>query len=203
MKIIVGLGNPGQEYLKTRHNAGFWVLDKLASEHNVEWKKSRTHKAEISSFIINKEKILLVKPCTFMNLSGQSLVSLIQYYKLLPQNILIVHDELDLEPGCFTFTLGGGSAGHNGIKSIYDLSKQKFLRLRIGIGRPSKPGPSLKEWVLKAPNITDSKVIKKAVKDSTHAIMDWITFGASEAMNRWNSHKHLPITNNAIIHEKK
>jgi PTH1 family peptidyl-tRNA hydrolase len=124
-----------------------------------------------------------------MNLSGQSVLSLMQYFKVTPDKVLIVHDELDLEPGCFTFTDGGSPAGHNGIKSIYDLTGQKFPRLRIGIGRPPKPGPAPKEWVLEVPNSNDLKAIKKAVKDSASAITDWITFGTPEAMNRWNSHK--------------
>ncbi len=189
MKIIVGLGNPGQEYLKTRHNAGFWVLDEFASTHDSEWKKSRAHKAEISSLTVNQEKVLLAKPQTFMNLSGQSVVSLMQYYKLTPENILIVHDDLDLEPGCFTFTMGGNPAGHNGIKSVYELTGQKFPRLRLGIGHPPKPGPAPKQWVLEVPNTADGKVIKKAIKDSASAITDWINLGTPEAMNKWNNRK--------------
>ncbi len=192
MKLIIGLGNPSKEYEKTRHNAGFWVLDNFAENLSADWKNSKAHKAVIAKATIGDEKLILAKPQTFMNLSGESVLLIMQYYKIAAENILIVHDELDLEPGCFTFTNGGSSAGHNGIGSIYELTGKKFTRLRIGVGRPPKPGPAPKQWVLEKPSGEDQKLIKKVIKDSTAAITDWINNGTSEAMNSWNSHKKVP-----------
>jgi peptidyl-tRNA hydrolase, PTH1 family len=192
MKIIVGLGNPGKDYEKTRHNAGFWVIDAFAESLSVEWTTSRSHKALIAKTTTGDEKIILVKPQTFMNLSGETTLSIMQYFKIDSQDVLIVHDELDLQPGCFTFTDGGSAAGHNGIKSIYELCGNKFPRLRIGIGRPPTPGPEPKQWVLEKPVSDDKKLLKEVIKDSNSAILDWINLGTKEAMNNWNSHKKLP-----------
>jgi PTH1 family peptidyl-tRNA hydrolase len=190
MKLIVGLGNPGKEYEKTRHNAGFWVLDNLGEHFDANWATSRAHKAQIAKIIIAEEKIILAKPQTFMNLSGESAKSIIQYYKLSADDVLIVHDELDLEPGCFTFTDGGSSAGHNGVESVYKLTGKKFTRLRIGIGRPKSRGPEPKQWVLEKPTSTDQKLLKSVIKDSQSAVLDWIEHGTEIAMNNWNIRKH-------------
>lgn len=195
MKLIVGLGNPGNEYESTRHNAGFWVLNNLAKSLDADWQNSRKHKAHICTCQIGGHKTILAKPQTFMNLSGESVLSLMQYYKADAKNTLITHDELDLAPGCFVFTEGGSAAGHNGVKSIYELTGKKFPRLRIGIGRPPKPGPPAKDWVLQKPSAPDNKLIKQAIKDSGSAIIDWINLPMTEAMNNWNRHKKLPETN--------
>jgi len=191
MKLIIGLGNPGKEYEKTRHNAGFWVMDNLAEVLGAEWKQSKVHKAVITKTSLGGIPAILAKPQTFMNLSGESVLSIAQYYKIPSDNILIVHDELDLEPGCFTFTNGGSAAGHNGVGSVYDLTGKKFPRLRIGVGRPPKPGPAPKQWVLEKPASEDLKLIKKVIKDSNSAITDWANLGTMEAMNKWNSHKKV------------
>ncbi|MBD3281443.1 aminoacyl-tRNA hydrolase, partial [Candidatus Uhrbacteria bacterium] len=142
MKLIIGLGNPGKEYESTRHNAGFWVLDNFADSLGADWQNSRKHKAQICKCQIGEHKTVLAKPQTYMNLSGESVLSLMLYYKVDAKHTLIIHDELDLEPGCFIFTNGGSAAGHNGVKSIYELTGKKFPRLRVGIGRPPKPGPA-------------------------------------------------------------
>ncbi|MDF1497570.1 MAG: aminoacyl-tRNA hydrolase [Patescibacteria group bacterium] len=194
MKLIIGLGNPGKEYEKTRHNAGFWVLDNLAESLNADWNNSKSHKAQIAKATISDAKLILAKPQTFMNLSGESVLSIAQFYKIPADNILIVHDELDLEPGCFTFTNGGSAAGHNGVGSVYELTGKKFPRLRIGIGRPPKPGPAPKQWVLEKPSSDDQKLIKKVIKDSNSAITDWVNKGTAEAMNSWNSRKKASNT---------
>lgn len=191
MKLIIGLGNPGNEYENTRHNAGFWVLDNLANKLNADWQNSRKHKAQIAKCEVDGRKIILAKPQTFMNLSGESAKSLMQYYKIDAQNTLIIHDELDLEPGCFVFTDGGSSAGHNGVKSIFDLTDKKFPRLRIGIGRPPKPGPAPRQWVLQKPSANDAKLIKQVIKHSVPAILDWVNLNTEQAMNNWNRHRSL------------
>jgi PTH1 family peptidyl-tRNA hydrolase len=193
MKLIIGLGNPGKEYEKTRHNAGFWVLDNLAENLSADWKTEKQHKALTAKAIIDDKKIIIAKSQTFMNLSGESVLALMQYYKIKPEDILIVHDELDLEPGCFTFTNGGSPAGHNGVGSIYDLTGKRFPRLRIGVGRPPKPGPAPKQWVLEKPASADQKLLKKVIKDSVSAISDWVRLGTTDAMNNWNSHKKLNV----------
>ncbi len=189
MKLIIGLGNPGNEYENTRHNAGFWVLDNLANQLNTDWQNSRKYKAQIAKCEVDSRNIILAKPQTFMNLSGESAVPLMQYYKIDAKDTLIIHDELDLEPGCFVFTNGGSAAGHNGVKSIYDLTGKKFPRLRIGIGRPPKPGPAPRQWVLQKPSTNDSKLIKLVINHSAPAILDWVNLGTQQAMNNWNNHR--------------
>ncbi len=140
MQIIIGLGNPGEKYLGTRHNLGFEYLDKLQAEwHFPDFQLEKKFNAEISKKTLTirnlKFEILLVKPQTFVNLSGQSVLSVLHFYKILPENILILHDDLDLPLGTFRLAEDSRSAGHNGVQNIIDLlGTQKFKRLRIGIG---------------------------------------------------------------------
>lgn len=138
MKLIIGLGNPGKEYLQTRHNAGFLFIDFLQQRFHCEaFHVNEKMSAEISSGIINGEKILLIKPATFMNASGTAVQALMRFYKFSPADIAIVHDDLDIAPDTYKTTLSSRAAGHNGVQDIIDkISTQDFFRIRIGIGRP-------------------------------------------------------------------
>lgn len=145
IKLVVGLGNPGVEYELTRHNIGWLVLDSFKEIENQNWKSK--FKGIYTDATINGEKVYFLKPETYMNLSGESVGPLCQFFKIKPEEILVLHDELDLPFGQIQFKKGGGLAGHNGLKSMAQvLSTQDFYRMRIGIGRPVHG--SVSSWVL-------------------------------------------------------
>lgn len=148
IKVIVGLGNPGQQYEKTRHNAGFIFLDYLAGSMSCKWSSQNQFQAEIASFSIGANKFILLKPMVFMNRSGLSVGKLLRYYKLNPEEMLVVHDELDLPECAVKFKHDGGHAGHNGLRDIIaHIDSRDFYRLRIGIGRPAA-GANVADYVL-------------------------------------------------------
>lgn len=137
IKLIVGLGNPGADYVKTRHNAGFWLVDTLESELNTSLKPEKRFHGDYIKAIANMRDIHLLKPMTFMNNSGQSVSACARYYKIEPEEILVAHDELDLDPGTVKLKKGGGHGGHNGLRDmIAHLGSKEFYRLRLGIGHP-------------------------------------------------------------------
>ncbi|MFZ2299531.1 MAG: aminoacyl-tRNA hydrolase [Candidatus Moraniibacteriota bacterium] len=140
MKLIIGLGNPGKEYEKTRHNAGFLCVDFLRKEFSFSpFVLDKKISAEISSGMIGTEKVLLVKPDTFMNDSGTAVRSLLGFYKLSPADIIVIHDDLDIVPGTYRTTVSSRAAGHNGVQDIIDtVGTQDFFRIRLGIGRPDE-----------------------------------------------------------------
>ena len=159
MFLIVGLGNPGTEYAATRHNIGFMTADYLHEKYNFSPFKSKFD-GLIAEGKINNEKVLLLKPQTFMNLSGNSVVKAANFYKILPQNVIVIHDDMDLKPGVVREKIGGGSAGHNGIKSIDAAVGADYRRIRIGIGHPRDFGllTDPADWVLG--KFTDSELEK-------------------------------------------
>ncbi len=136
-KLIVGLGNPGAEYTFTRHNVGFLFVDYLAQKHGVTFRLTKKHEAETAEITIDRQKILLIKPTTFMNRSGRSIASLTHFYKLPPENVFVIHDDLDISEHDIRFTKNRGAGGHNGVQSIIDsIGTKNFARIRVGIGRP-------------------------------------------------------------------
>jgi peptidyl-tRNA hydrolase, PTH1 family len=135
MQLFVGLGNPGTKYAANRHNIGFMALDRIASDHGFAPWKSK-FQAELSEGTLGREKVLLLKPMTFMNLSGQSVGEAMRFYKLTPANITVFHDELDLAPAKCRLKQGGGHAGHNGLRSIHQHIGERYDRVRLGIGHP-------------------------------------------------------------------
>ncbi|MBX7149335.1 aminoacyl-tRNA hydrolase [bacterium] len=185
MKLIVGLGNPGSEYAKTRHNFGFMVVDLLAETLKSSFKDSK-YKAEIASAEINGEKVLLVKPQTFMNVSGEAVQPLAHFYKVAPQDILVVFDDLDLPFGRMRLAAKGGAAGHNGIKSLIShLGTQEFPRLKMGIGRP--PGVmEVTDFVLSAFVKTQKKVLEELLIVGVNACTAFVKEGLTTAMNAFN-----------------
>ena len=184
--LIVGLGNPGDKYKNTRHNAGFDALDWFADKHSAHFKKTK-NLSLCTEITINSRKIILAKPTTYMNESGMAVQKLVKKYGLNDlEKMLIIHDELDLNPGSIKIKIGGGLAGHNGLKSIAQHMKSNdFGRLRIGIGRPSQ-GQLGKNYVLKSPNKSDAKKIALCNEKASEAIEKILNDGYVSAMNRFN-----------------
>ncbi|MCP4486295.1 MAG: aminoacyl-tRNA hydrolase [Gammaproteobacteria bacterium] len=162
IRLIVGLGNPGADYISTRHNAGFWFVDLLAEYFSQSFKFEKRFNAEASKLGNNAEDVYLLKPLTFMNRSGQPVAALTRYYKLKPEQILVVHDELDLEPGDNRLKHGGGHGGHNGLRDIIaHLGERDFFRMRIGIGHPGDRNQVV-NYVLHKPSLSDRDAIDGA-----------------------------------------
>jgi len=164
IKLIVGLGNPGREYESTRHNAGFWWLDDFAEGQQCVFKaESKFHGVTARGNVQGRE-LFLLKPQTFMNVSGRAVGAMSQFYKIFPENILVVHDELDLPPGSAKLKLGGGHGGHNGLKDIIaHLGTRDFWRLRIGIGHPGERS-EVSNYVLNEPRREESELIVHAMQ---------------------------------------
>lgn len=170
IKLIVGLGNPGQQYEKTRHNVGFWFVDALAERCNANWSVEKKFNGRYALVEMCGNKVYLLKPDTFMNLSGQSVSALQRYYNLALMECLIVHDELDFEPGALRIKQGGGHAGHNGLKSIIAcLGGAEFKRMRFGIGRPKAEG-SVADYVLSVPSRSDFIKIESAIETGLNGL---------------------------------
>jgi PTH1 family peptidyl-tRNA hydrolase len=186
IKLIVGLGNPGQQYEKTRHNAGFLFLDSLASERSCAWSNKPGFQSQMSECNIAGEKVLLLKPQAFMNRSGQSVGKVARYYKLAPEEILVVHDELDFDAGVLKLKKDGGHAGHNGLRDIIaHLGTKDFYRLRVGIGRPVG-STEVVGYVLSPPSKSDGQLMLSAI-DYGKGFVDQIIAGDIAAvMNKMN-----------------
>jgi len=164
--LIVGLGNVGAEYARTRHNAGYWFIDEIAAKARVSFANERKFHGEVARLRDASHELWLLKPTTFMNRSGQSVVALALYYKILPTQMLIVHDEVDLPPGVVKLKRGGGTAGHNGLKDIQaKLTTPDFWRLRIGVGHPRtlELAQEVADFVLHPPNREHSAAIDDAI----------------------------------------
>jgi PTH1 family peptidyl-tRNA hydrolase len=168
IELIVGLGNPGEEHIADRHNAGFWLCDLLARNFNANFSNQATFKAQVAKVNLANTTIWLAKPQTYMNLSGESIGSIARFYQLKPSQILIIHDELDLPPGVTKLKFGGGTGGHNGLKSATKhLGTSDYWRLRVGIGHPrnlvptGSPHQEVASYVLKRPSGADQAVIDK------------------------------------------
>lgn len=170
IKLFVGLGNPGPEYDATRHNAGFWWVDALARELKVSLAMDKNYHALVVRTTVDGHSVWLLKPQTFMNLSGKSVAALARFFKIAPQEILVIHDELDIVPGEAKIKLGGGHAGHNGLRDIHaQLGSADYWRLRLGVGHPGTKSEVV-EWVLKRP-IADHRIaIEQAIDRSIKAL---------------------------------
>lgn len=180
IRLIVGLGNPGREYETTRHNVGFWWLDELARRENISFKSEAKFHGLAARGQLNTCEVALLKPQTFMNLSGRAVGAMAQFYKILPAEILVVHDELDLLPGIARLKMGGGHGGHNGLKDIIaQLGSKDFWRLRLGIGHPGDRAEVV-NYVLNDPRREERELIEEAMQQSLH-IAPMIIEGKAEA----------------------
>ena len=159
MFLIVGLGNPGAEYQGTRHNAGFMAADALAEAYHFSPFKSKFD-GLIAEGVIDGEKCLLLKPQTFMNLSGNSVIKAASFYKILPEQIIVIHDDMDLQPSQIKAKLGGGAGGHNGLKSIDSHIGQNYNRIRLGVGHPQASGEAVVNHVLSRFSKTDAELLQ-------------------------------------------
>ena len=182
--LVAGLGNPGREYARHRHNVGWMVVDELARRHDASFR--RKFSGQLGEVRVGEEKLALLKPETFMNESGRSIAAAARFFKLAPEAILIVHDDVDLEPGRFQARQGGGLAGHNGLRSISQaLGTQDFLRLRIGVGRPERGDPRpVSDYVLSSFDAaTDVDELVRSAADGVETIVE---DGLEAAQQRFN-----------------
>ncbi len=184
MFVIVGLGNPGRKYQNTRHNLGFITVDQLAEKHQIKVSKL-SFKALVGDGVIANQKVLLVKPQTYMNLSGESVRQIVQYYKIAPENLLVIYDDVDIETGKIRVRKKGSAGSHNGMKSIiYQIQSDEFPRIRIGIGGERRL--SLRDFVTGGFSKEEKPLLEDAVQRSVGAIESIIAEGVDRAMNRYN-----------------
>lgn len=186
IKLLVGLGNPGRQYEKTRHNAGFLFLDKVLASYGSSWNVESKFQGVVAECLVAGNKLLLLKPQTFMNRSGLSVGQVLRYYKFSVDEVLVVHDELDLAVGMSRLKKGGGHAGHNGLRDIIQhLSGNGFYRMRIGIGRPS-PGVSVADYVLSVPSKEDMDVLNNVLDEVVSYLPQIVAGDISAVMNKLN-----------------
>jgi len=170
MKLIVGLGNPGDRYDQTRHNAGFWFVDDIARAYGGQFRSESRFSGETCRVVIDGQDIWLLKPSTFMNRSGTAVSALARFYKIPPSEMLVAHDELDIAPGRLKLKCGGGNAGHNGLKDIQShLGTADFWRLRIGIGHPGHRD-QVTQFVLQSPSKAECALIDQAIDEAVRAL---------------------------------
>lgn len=187
--LIVGLGNPGREYEKTRHNAGFRALDILSEKLNCKVDKAK-FQGLYGQVNFKGRKILLLKPQTFMNLSGRSVLQLSAFFHVPPQNIIVLFDDVSLVPGNLRIRKDGSAGGHNGIKSIIaELGSQDFPRVKIGVGAKPHPDYDLADWVLSAFSAQEEKALVPALERAADAALAIIELGIPEASNRYSGLK--------------
>jgi PTH1 family peptidyl-tRNA hydrolase len=176
LRLIVGLGNPGADYVDTRHNAGFWLIDEIAADQGLSFRFEKRFNADECKFRANGRDVFLQKPQTFMNRSGQSVAALARYYKIAAEEILVIHDELDLPPGVNRIKQSGGHGGHNGLRDIINhLGNRDFFRIRVGIGHPGD-SKQVVNYVLHKPSVADLSAIEAANRD-TLAVMPQLLEG--------------------------
>lgn len=188
--MIVGLGNPGNEYEDTRHNAGFWVVDELARSYGINLSPDKKYSGLVGKGTINGHTCWLLKPSTFMNRSGVSVQALANFYKLTPEQILVVHDELDLPAGVARYKKGGGHGGQNGLRDIISKlgNNKDFHRLRIGIGHPGDKS-RVTGHVLGKPTASELQSIQAAIDEAIRTLPDALDGDLAKAMNRLHSFK--------------
>lgn len=189
VQLIVGLGNPGRKYEQTRHNVGFVLLDELARSKGATLKPENKFHGEVCKLVLEGRDVWLLKPDTFMNLSGKAVAALARFYKIAPESILVVHDELDIPPGQLRLKQGGGHGGHNGLRDIVaQLGSREFLRLRIGIGHPGE-SREVSNYVLNKAPADDQRHIDDAIDEALRTLPQILQGELQAAMNRLHSMK--------------
>lgn len=188
MYVIAGLGNPGREYEGTRHNVGFMTLDALADKYNIDVRE-KAFKGLIGKGVIEGNKVILVKPQTYMNLSGECIRQVMDYYKVDPSEFIVIYDDISLVPGGIRIRKKGSAGGHNGIKNIIaHLGTQEFPRIKVGVG-DKPPRMDLADYVLSRFSKEDREKMEQAFKDAAEAVEVMIAEGPDAAMNQFNGHK--------------
>ncbi|MGH8460657.1 MAG: aminoacyl-tRNA hydrolase [Stenotrophobium sp.] len=186
LHAIVGLGNPGAEYARTRHNSGFWFVEQLAAQHRGNFRVESRFRGELARVRIGESEVLMLKPATFMNLSGEAIQRLAQFYKIAPADILVAHDELDLPAGTARLKVGGGHGGHNGLRSVHQHLGAEYLRLRIGIGHPGHKDQVL-DYVLGRPSKADEVLIVDSIAAAAAVMPVWLTQSWDKAVLQLHS----------------
>ncbi len=192
MKLVVGLGNPGRTYRWTRHNMGFWLVDELADKEGIEVSR-RGLQAFYGRGRIHRQEVILAKPQTYMNRSGEAVSQLLRFFKIPPENLIVIHDDLDLPCGEIRIRLRGGHGGHQGVKSIITaLGVDNFIRVKIGIGRPDHPDQDPADYVLEPVAGPVKAELQASVKRAGEAVEVLLTRGPEEAMNRFHGKVEEP-----------
>jgi PTH1 family peptidyl-tRNA hydrolase len=186
LRIIVGLGNPGPEHLVTRHNAGFWFVDLLARRHGGEFRDYRKYSGETARITVGEQELVLLKPTTYMNRSGLSVRQLSDFYKVVPEHILVAHDELDLPVASVRLKQGGGHGGHNGLRDIIAHIGETFWRLRVGVGHPGNRAEVIDYVLTRAPR-AEEDLILEAIGTAADVLPLLLEQGAERAMTRLHS----------------
>ena len=190
IRLVVGLGNPGKEYERTRHNAGFWLVERFALSNGIALRKDQKFKALVGRHDASGAWLLL--PQTFMNLSGQPVHMLAGFFKIKPEEVLVVHDELDFAPGAARLKQGGGIAGHNGLKDISQrLATHDYWRLRLGVGKPP-PGTEGGDYVLQKPSPEDRAAIDAAIDKALALLPQMLSGDLQGAMNKLHTEEKPP-----------
>ncbi|MBV6422755.1 MAG: Peptidyl-tRNA hydrolase [Steroidobacteraceae bacterium] len=188
LRLIVGLGNPGDEYTRTRHNAGFWFIDALAERHGATLRADRRHHGDLARVRIGEADVLLLKPMQYMNRSAGPVGSVADFYKIEPAAILVAHDELDLPVGTVRLKEGGGHGGHNGLRDLMPRIGEGFWRLRIGIGHPGEKS-AVVDYVLTRAPAAEDEAIRGAVVAAAEIVPLLLAEGPQKAMNQLHTKK--------------
>ncbi|MCI8415312.1 MAG: aminoacyl-tRNA hydrolase [Ruminiclostridium sp.] len=184
--LVVGLGNPGPKYQWTRHNMGFLVIDELAQREDIPVQRLK-YKALTNTAVIGGEPALLMKPTTYMNLSGESVIQAVQFYKLPPQRVLVISDDVSLPQGKLRIRRSGSAGGHNGLKNIIQhLGTDQFPRIKVGVGGKPHPDSDMADWVLGTPRGEDRKVMEGAIARAADAVTLLLEQGSEAAMGKFN-----------------
>ena len=185
MYLIVGLGNPEEEYARTRHNMGFDTINKISKKYNIQVNKSKFNSL-YGTGIIEGEKVILLKPQTYMNLSGNAVRDFMNFYKVSSEDIIVIYDDLDIEPGIIKIRKKGGPGTHNGMKSVvHEIQTEDFPRIRIGIGNPEYKNDLLNFILTRIPD-EEYKILEKAQENAVKAISEIIKNGIDTSMNKYN-----------------
>lgn len=186
IRVIVGLGNPGAKYEDTRHNAGFWFVDRLARRYGAQFRPEAKFFGEVCKVRIAGSEVWLLKPTTFMNRSGRAVSALLNFYKIVPGELLVVHDEIDLSPGDIRLKAGGGHGGHNGLRDVLPAVGKDFIRLRVGVGHPGHKD-RVADYVLGRAPRDEQAEIDGALDRAEAVIEDAVVGDLARAMNRLHS----------------
>jgi len=193
LKLIVGLGNPGTEYARTRHNAGFQFADELARRHGATFRSEPRHHGEVARLALADTQLWLLKPMSYMNHSGDPVRSVANFYKVPVESLLVAYDELDFPAGVVRLKQGGGAAGHNGMRDVIAQMGDGFWRLRIGIGHPGDRSQVL-DYVLGRPGVADAELMRDAIAAAADIVPVLMRDGAQPAMNRLHGRDPVPGT---------
>jgi PTH1 family peptidyl-tRNA hydrolase len=189
LKLIVGLGNPGPEHADTRHNAGFWCVDRIAARAGSSFRPHARYHGEVAKVVLAGQELWLLKPMTYMNRSGIAVQAMAEYFRIPPEQLLVVHDELDLPLGALRLKLGGGAGGHNGLKDLIAHLGDRFWRLRMGIGHPGQRQDVI-DFVLNRASRAEQAVLEETTEVAVDAIARLLVDGSEKVMN--TLHRRVP-----------